>query len=121
MKQEKARGWLNVKVAELPYPASSIIYTDEDVVIGKDLTEFMKYVRSLEGLNHTLALFRDTGKSAGELHTGVVVMFPGAHTDECLQAWGKKLTGVHIGSAQFNLEDAHELNEDTESEVTNIK
>merc|ERR1719161_768462 len=111
MKQEKARGWLNVKVAELPYPVSSIIYTDEDVVIGKDLTEFMKYVRSLESLNHTLALFRDTGKSAGELHTGVVVMFPNTHTDNCLQAWAKKLTGRQIGSAEpkLILQDAQEL------------
>merc|ERR1719160_363847 len=108
MKLEKARGWLNVRVANIPFNVSSIVYTDEDVVIGKDLTQFMKYVRSLEPLNHTLALFRDTGKSAGELHTGVVVMFPGRGTDECLQAWGKKLTGVTIGTTKSD-QDAKEL------------
>jgi len=99
MKLEKARAWHNVKVAELPMPVSSIVYTDEDIVIGKDLTEFMKYVHSLEKLKFTLALFNDTGVMAGELHTGIVVMFPGARTDSCLQAWGKELTGRQIGSA----------------------
>lgn len=121
MKLEKARAFLNINHAQIPYKVTSVVYTDEDVVIGKDLTEFLKYVRSLEGLNHTLALFRDTGKSAGELHTGVVVMFPGKGTDECLQAWGKKLTHVEIGSAlaKFNLEDAqeHALNEDVSAEA----
>jgi hypothetical protein len=130
MKLEKARGWLNVKVAEIPHPVTSIVYTDEDVVIGKDLTFFMREVRTLETQKHTLALFRDTGASAGELHTGVVVMFPGTHTDQCLQAWGKKLTGVQIGTsltkaAQFNSEDAQELalNEDNniDADVTIIK
>jgi hypothetical protein len=54
MKLEKARGWLNVKVAEIPHPVTSIVYTDEDVVIGKDLTFFMREVRTLETLKHTL-------------------------------------------------------------------
>jgi len=121
MKLEKARGWLNMQVAAVPHPVSSIVYTDEDIVIAKDLSTFMETVRGLESAKHTLALFRDTGASAGELHTGVVVMFPGAATDQCLQAWGKALTGKQIGSAQaakFNLEDAQELalNEDNEHE-----
>merc|ERR1719335_1886475 len=108
MKQEKARAWLNMKVAQVPHPVSSIIYTDEDIIIGQNLGTFMSHVRSLEGRSHTLALFRDTGKSAGELHTGVVVMFPGKQTDECLQAWAKHLTGNKIGSAQFMEEVATE-------------
>jgi len=108
MKLEKARGWLNVKVAAIPHKVSSIIYTDEDVVIGKDVSDFVSMVRDLESSKHTLALFRDTGASAGELHTGVVVMFPGAHTDQCLQDWGKSLTGVRIGSAQFSDENVKE-------------
>jgi len=128
MKLEKARGWLNVAKAQIPHVVSSIIYTDEDVVIGKDISGFVDVVRGLEASKHTLALFRDTGASAGELHTGVVVMFPGKGTDECLQAWGKKLTGVQIGSAQeakFNLEDSQELalNEDNnvDADVSVIK
>ena len=32
MKLEKARAWFNVKAAKLPQPASSVIYTDEDVI-----------------------------------------------------------------------------------------
>eukprot|EP00746_Dinoflagellata_sp_MGD_P158049 gnl/MRDRNA2_/MRDRNA2_86373_c0_seq9.p1 gnl/MRDRNA2_/MRDRNA2_86373_c0~~gnl/MRDRNA2_/MRDRNA2_86373_c0_seq9.p1 ORF type:complete len:111 (+),score=24.54 gnl/MRDRNA2_/MRDRNA2_86373_c0_seq9:139-471(+) len=56
-------------------------------------------VKQLANLKHTLALFQDTGASAGELHTGIVVMFPGTHTDACLQSWAKKLTGVRIGSS----------------------
>merc|ERR1719235_1740657 len=101
MKQEKARAWLNMQVAQIPHPVSSIVYTDEDIVIGKNLDRFMVQVRQLEQAKHTLALFRDTGKSKGELHTGIVVMFPGKATDECLQAWAKHLTGNKIGSAQF--------------------
>jgi len=99
MKLEKARGWLNIKVAEIAHPVSSIIYTDEDVVMGKDIAPFITVVKQVEREGHTLALFRDTGASKGELHTGVVVMFPGEATDDCLQAWGKKLTHVEIGEA----------------------
>jgi len=91
MKMEKTRGWLNVKNAAIPHPVSSIIYTDEDVVIGKDLTNFVQMVRQTEKLKHTLGLFRDTGASAGELHTGVVVMFPGENTELCMQSWAKHL------------------------------
>jgi len=114
MKLEKARGWLNVGVAAVPHEVSSIIYTDEDVVIGKDISGFVSMVRSLEHSKHTLALFRDTGKSAGELHTGIVVMFPGAHTDQCMQDWARQLTGVRIGSAQFS-------DETQEGEMKDIK
>merc|ERR1719171_2374017 len=74
------------------------------MLIGQDLTSFISLVRQLELQGHTLALFKDTGGSKGELHTGVVVMFRGSITDQCLQAWGKKLTGLQIGngSAQAN-------------------
>jgi hypothetical protein len=91
MKLEKSRAWTNVKNAGISHPVSSIIYTDEDIVIAKDLKNFVSTVRELEKAKHTLALFRDTGKSFGQLHTGVVVMFPGEHTDACLARWGKKL------------------------------
>jgi len=94
MKFEKSRAWFNIKAAKIPAPVSSIIYTDEDVVIGRSLWEFTSHIRGLEQQGHTLALFRDTGTSAGELHTGVVVMFKGDATNECLQAWGKKLLGT---------------------------
>jgi hypothetical protein len=99
MKLEKARAWLNIKVAAIPHPVSSIIYTDEDVVVCKKLEYFLNFVKTLESQKHTLALFRDTGMSAGELHTGVVVIFPGAATDACLQSWAKQLTGMRIGSS----------------------
>jgi hypothetical protein len=116
MKLEKARAWLNVKVARIPKPVSAIIYTDEDVVIAKELTNFLNEVEGLTKAKHTLALFRDTGASAGELHTGVVVMFPGAHTDQCLQSWGKKLTGIKIGSS-VSMAKAAKLIEDDIIEV----
>jgi len=94
MKMEKTRAWQNVQLAAIPHPVSSIIYTDEDVTIGKDLTDFVSLVRSLEDQKHTLALFKDTGDSAGQLHTGVVVVFPGEATDQCLQMWGKNLKRI---------------------------
>jgi len=92
MKMEKTRAWLNVNAAAIPHKVSSIIYTDEDLVIGKDLTSFLDLVRGTEQERRTLGLFRDTGASAGQLHTGVVVMFPGEKTDACLSSWGKHLT-----------------------------
>lgn len=100
MKLEKARAWRNIEVAKIPHKVSSIVYTDEDVVIAKDLTNFMGAVKELEQKKYTLALFRDTGASAGELHTGVVVIFPGFATENCLQHWGKKLTHIEIGSTE---------------------
>eukprot|EP00746_Dinoflagellata_sp_MGD_P156597 gnl/MRDRNA2_/MRDRNA2_85899_c0_seq2.p1 gnl/MRDRNA2_/MRDRNA2_85899_c0~~gnl/MRDRNA2_/MRDRNA2_85899_c0_seq2.p1 ORF type:complete len:401 (+),score=88.67 gnl/MRDRNA2_/MRDRNA2_85899_c0_seq2:89-1291(+) len=92
MKIEKARAWANVEAAQIPHPVSSIIYTDEDIVIGRSLNRFLYRVRQLEEKKHSLALFKDTGTSAGELHTGIVVMFKGQATEDCLQEWGKVLT-----------------------------
>lgn len=103
MKLEKARAFLNLKVAQIPYKVSSVVYTDEDIVFGYPVASFMQEVRTLEPLKHTLALFRDTGYTRGQLHTGIVVMFPTERTDKCLQAWGQKLTSVKIGSAQETL------------------
>merc|ERR1719389_442622 len=112
MKNEKTRAWENVRNAAIPHPVSSIIYTDEDIVIASDLYQrsepapgqepehekdgtvhkvpgFMQTVRALEKKgDHPLALFKDHGRSAGELHTGVVVIFPGEQTEECLGTWG---------------------------------
>jgi len=99
MKMEKTRAWENVKLAAVPHAVSSIIYTDEDLVIGKDLTEFVSIVRDTEKESRTLALFRDTGASKGQLHTGVVVIFPGEKTEACLVAWGKHLTQRGLGRA----------------------
>merc|ERR1719265_2962201 len=48
-------------------------------------------IRSLEGQGNTLALFKDTGVTYGELHTGVVAIFPGEATETCLSEWSKKL------------------------------
>jgi hypothetical protein len=96
MKLEKARGWINVRTAKIPYDVSMIVYTDEDIVIGRDVHHFVKEAEALIPNKHTLALFRDTGKSAGELHTGVVVMYNSQHPETCMQQWGKKLTGIDI-------------------------
>merc|ERR1719272_350025 len=92
MKLEKTRAWKNTQLAAIPHPVSSIIYTDEDVTIGKDLTNFISMVRRLEKAKHTVGLFKDTGTSRGELHTGVVVVFPGEATERCLQGWATGLT-----------------------------
>merc|ERR1719473_2392247 len=48
-------------------------------------------VRETEKAKNTLGLFMDTGKSSGQLHTGVVVMYPGEATEQCLMTWGKGL------------------------------
>jgi len=115
MKLEKARAWHNMAEAAIPHKVTSIVYTDEDVVMGKDLTKFLEVVKGLEQSPkpYSLAVFRDKGLAAGELHTGIVIMFPGKHTNECLRAWGKELIGVDIGPAPASLleETPRKLNE----------
>jgi hypothetical protein len=104
MKLEKARAWLNINTAEIPHPVSSIIYTDEDIVMAKPLNNFVSLVRTVEKGRYTLACFEDQGVSKGEIHTGVVVMFPTQASEGCLRAWGKKLTGMEVPPApQFSL------------------
>jgi len=115
MKLEKARAWHNMAEAAIPHKVTSIVYTDEDVVMGKDLTKFLEVVKGLEQSPkpYSLAVFRDKGLAAGELHTGIVIMFPGKHTNDCLRAWGKQLIGVDIGPAPMSLleETPRKLNE----------
>jgi hypothetical protein len=96
IKLEKARAWINTRNAGIEGEVGLIIYTDEDIVIGKDLTNFVKEAKSYVPNKHTLALFRDTGKSKGELHTGVVVIYNYPHAERCLQEWGQTLTGLDI-------------------------
>jgi len=94
MKMEKTRAWINVRNARLPREVSSVIHTDEDIVFGKSLNKFMGILHQIEQESHTLALFEDKGTTKGQLHTGVVVMFPGEQTDKCLVSWSKHLHGV---------------------------
>lgn len=94
MKIEKTKVWKNLKKAGIEYPVSSVVYMDSDIVVGKDLSEFMSYVHKLEKKDHSLALFRDTGATAGQLHTGVVVMFPNQANKRCLKAWGEAIAEV---------------------------
>lgn len=116
MKLEKARAWHNIEAAKLPRPVAFIMYTDEDIVIAKDVHNFMgEYVTriALHPNKFTIALFQDTGKSQGELHTGIVAIFPTPGTVECLSAWGKKLTGIDTSDyseTQPTPEDVKELN-----------
>jgi len=104
IKMHKSRVWTNLKAAKIEHPVSSAIYTDTDVVIGKDLRSWLSYERSLEKKGHTLALFPDPGGAAGEgglaaaasggsVHTGVVVMFPTKDSQACLKEWGDQVGG----------------------------
>jgi len=116
MKLEKARAWHNIAVAKIPHVVSSVIYTDEDVVIGKDVSNFVTMIKETEKLKHTVAVFRDLGTTYGELHTGVVVMYAGKRTQKCLQAWGWNLVKADIGAPKAKLKQtetagAENLNE----------
>eukprot|EP00746_Dinoflagellata_sp_MGD_P141772 gnl/MRDRNA2_/MRDRNA2_74825_c0_seq1.p1 gnl/MRDRNA2_/MRDRNA2_74825_c0~~gnl/MRDRNA2_/MRDRNA2_74825_c0_seq1.p1 ORF type:complete len:382 (-),score=85.35 gnl/MRDRNA2_/MRDRNA2_74825_c0_seq1:5-1150(-) len=107
IKMHKSKAWENIEKAKIEHPVSSIVYTDTDVVIGRDLRSFMAYENSMEKKQHTLALFPDmgtasweggaesiaTGGMVGSLHTGVVVMFPNKHSQSCLKEWGQYLGG----------------------------
>lgn len=106
MKLEKSRAFDNLKQAAIPHPVSSIIYSDEDIVVGKDVNYFADgVVRHLENHNDkfTLAVFRDNGVSAGQLHTGIVVIFNQPYSDKCIQAWGKKLSHIPSPAAHGHL------------------
>lgn len=106
MKLEKARAWINIGNAAIPGKVGMIVYTDEDVVIGKDVNNFVQQAKTFIPLKHTLALFRDIGKSAGELHTGIVVMYNNPHTVQCLREWGLRLTKIDIYEGQENTRNA---------------
>lgn len=105
IKMHKSKAWQNMALAKIEHPVSSIVYTDTDVVIGKELNSFMAYEKSLEKKQHTLALFPDIGDANWEgghdtdgpsgkaVHTGVVVMFPNKHSQACLKQWGEQVGG----------------------------
>jgi len=99
IKMQKTKVWQNLANAKIEHPVSSVVYTDTDVVIGRDLSSFMSYEKSLETKQHTVALFPDIGSGAWEgaensispvnnVHTGIVVMFPNKHSQACLKEWG---------------------------------
>lgn len=120
IKMHKSKAWDNLQLAQIKHPVSSIIYTDTDVIIGRDLSSFMAYEKSLEKKQHTLALFPDTGGASWEggngqagVHTGVVVMFPSKNSKACLKEWGQQLGGGsddpspihHFGSSLMEIEE----------------
>lgn len=122
IKLHKSKAWKNVASAKIDHPVSSLIYTDTDVVIGKDLQSFLAYEKSIEKQQHTLALFPDSGSasweggSQGAVHTGVVVMFPTKISQECLKDWGNNVGGGsddpkpihHFGSSLMETEEQSE-------------
>lgn len=119
IKMHKSKAWANLANAKIDHEVSSIIYTDTDVVIGKDLRSFMAYAKSLETKEHTLALFPDTGGAAWEggesigVHTGVVVMFPTKKSQECLKEWGQ-----HVGGGSDDPAPIHHFGSKKKEEVS---
>jgi len=99
MKQHKAKAWQNIRIAGLK--PSYIVYTDQDIVIGDDLKAFLQTVDELVVPDATplLALFVDQGVTKGQLHTGIVVMFPGDKTETCLNEWADKI--IHTKSSKY--------------------
>eukprot|EP00746_Dinoflagellata_sp_MGD_P026388 gnl/MRDRNA2_/MRDRNA2_162198_c0_seq1.p1 gnl/MRDRNA2_/MRDRNA2_162198_c0~~gnl/MRDRNA2_/MRDRNA2_162198_c0_seq1.p1 ORF type:complete len:238 (-),score=45.53 gnl/MRDRNA2_/MRDRNA2_162198_c0_seq1:45-758(-) len=118
MKFEKARAWMNVAVARIPHKVSSIIYPDIDIVIAKDLTNFLSRAQNLESKGHTLALFKDQDNSVGEIHTGIVVMFDGELTDKCLYQWAKKICGRDIHTVHIYQGGGHKFDKDIDDDNT---
>lgn len=127
IKMHKSKAWDNLAKAKIDHEVSSVLYTDTDVIIGKDLSSFMAYEKSLEKKEHTLALFPDIGGASWEgdgknaVHTGVVVMFPTKHSRACLKEWGESLGGGsddpkpihHFSSSLLETEEQSELEKST--------
>jgi len=95
MKSQKAKAWTNIRAAGLK--PRYIVHTDQDIVFGSELKAFLQNVDVLEVTDATplLALFVDQGVTKGQLHTGIVVMFPGNKTETCLNDWGAKILTTH--------------------------
>jgi len=90
-KRQKQLVWNHTDEAQFNHEVSSVVYTDEDIVFGKDLTDAMKDIRETEKHHYTLSLFQDQGHSSGELHTGIVVSYPTNRSKACLAGWMKTL------------------------------
>jgi len=90
-KRQKQLVWNHTDEAQFNHEVSSVVYTDEDIVFGKDLTNAMKDIRETEKHHYTLSLFQDQGHSSGELHTGIVVSYPTNRSKACLAGWMKTL------------------------------
>lgn len=90
MKLEKARAWVNVHNAGIPYPISSIIYTDQDFIFGKDLNGFVGKIHHMEkAKQYLLALFKEDLRDHEVHHTGMIVMFAGQRAEKCLSDWAQ--------------------------------
>jgi len=99
MKQEKAFAWKNM--AKVGLTPSFIVYTDQDIVMGKDVNVVVNDAKAnLEGKGHTMALFIDQGVTKGQLHTGIILLFPGAATEQCLADWGSKI--ISTSSSKYH-------------------
>jgi len=92
-KMQKQLVWSHIEGSKFSHPVSAVIYTDEDIVFGKDLGEAISSIRATEAGDYALSLFDDQGNSARkhELHTGVVVSYPTEKSKDCLAAWMKNL------------------------------
>jgi len=97
-KQQKQLVWEHIDQAKVNHPISSVIYTDEDIVFGKDLTAVVADIRKTEEKDYSLSLFADKGFSKGELHTGIVVSYPTEKSKNCLAAWRKVLKKAPQGT-----------------------
>jgi len=88
-KMQKQLVWSHIEGSKFSHPVSAVIYTDEDIVFGKDLGEAIAAIRETEKGDYALSLFDDQGNSARkhELHTGVVVSYPTEKSKDCLATW----------------------------------
>merc|ERR1712100_642321 len=88
MKQEKAKALENVQ--NIGLQPSFVVHTDQDIVFAEDVNPVVNEVNQLEP-GYTMALFNDQGVSKGQLHTGIIFLFPGNTTNACLAQWGEKI------------------------------
>jgi len=113
MKEQKSMAWKNM--AKLGLNPSFIVYTDQDIVFGNDVNHVIRDAKAnLQGRGYTMALFRDQGQSKGEMHTGIIFMFPSQATDKCLEEWSAKILTIKAGKYHgFNsVQEGTELSEE---------
>eukprot|EP00746_Dinoflagellata_sp_MGD_P158588 gnl/MRDRNA2_/MRDRNA2_86503_c0_seq5.p1 gnl/MRDRNA2_/MRDRNA2_86503_c0~~gnl/MRDRNA2_/MRDRNA2_86503_c0_seq5.p1 ORF type:complete len:366 (+),score=68.63 gnl/MRDRNA2_/MRDRNA2_86503_c0_seq5:94-1191(+) len=95
MKMEKARVWQHMQDAGIP-DAAAIVQIDTDVIIGKDLQEFLGEVEMLAADPPATALFHDQGIHGNGPHTGIMVTFATEKSSKCLKDWSRKMANMCI-------------------------
>lgn len=103
--------WLKTRLFEFIPRHPYVIFMDSDMLIGQDLTPFVKHCigkqRTPAGKNAIVTLFTDIGNTASLYHTGVIWLSRN-HSQPLLDKWGSTIRQGIFPSDQRAIE--HSVN-----------